>query len=89
MPARAPTAYFLFAAEQRSKIQEELVAQKGEKVGVAAIAKAIGERWQQLSDSEKDQYKQLAAEKAEALRGTRYELLDLLGSSHRNQWRTC
>jgi len=69
MPPRAPTAYFLFAAEQRSKVQEELAARNGEKVGVAAVAKAIGERWQQLSDEEKDQYKKLAAEKAEALRG--------------------
>jgi len=64
---RGPTAYFLFTAEQRSAVQEELKSKatsENEKISVATISKAIGEKWRSLSDEEKQRYKDLAAEKA-------------------------
>jgi len=71
---RGPTAYFLFTAEHRSAVQEELkskAASEDEKFSVAAVSKAIGEKWRLLSDEEKQRYKDLAAEKAaEIAKGT-------------------
>ena len=61
MPPRGPSAYFLFAQEQREAVKSELEA-AGEKAGVAQVGKAIGARWQQLSEEDKAAYKQRAQE---------------------------
>jgi len=70
MPPRGPTAYFLFAGEVRESVQAEIAAENDGKANVAAVGKAIGLRWQQLSDEEKQRYKDLAAQKAAELKGT-------------------
>lgn len=79
---RGPTAYFLFTAENRSAVQEELKSKatsENEKISVAAISKAIGEKWRSLSDEEKQRYKDLAAEKAaEISKGTNLFFLIVL-----------
>lgn len=63
---RAPTAYFLFAEEQRSIVRDELVSKvEGGKVSVAEVAKVIGEKWRNLSDGDKQKYKDLAQKAAE------------------------
>jgi hypothetical protein len=60
MAPRGPTAYFLFAEEQRAAAKVQLEAQAGAKTGVAQVAKLIGSKWAALSDEEKDKYKQRA-----------------------------
>ena len=69
MPPRGPTAYFLFAGEVRTAVQEELAAGSDGKVGVAAVGKAIGQRWNALSDEQKRVYKERAAQMSKDLRG--------------------
>lgn len=64
MGPRGPSAYFLFAEEQREIVKAELQKHDG-KVGVAAIGKEIGARWQMLTDEQKKTYK----EKAQELKG--------------------
>lgn len=59
---RAPTAYFLFAGEVRPEIQADIAAQNDGKVSVAAIGKAIGLRWKQLSEEDRQKYKDKAKE---------------------------
>ena len=53
---RKVTAYFAFSAAHRAAVREELQAAAGPegKVGVAAVAQALGRKWQALDDSEKD-----------------------------------
>ena len=70
MAPRAVTAYFLFAEEHRASVRQELLdaAGEGQKVGVADVGKAMGDKWRGLSDEEKDRYKQLAQTKTEELR---------------------
>ena len=65
---RGPTAYFLFAEEQREAVKAELLARDG-KAGVAAAAKEIGALWGKLSDEEKQVYKERAQQKAQEVRG--------------------
>lgn len=69
MAPRAPTAYFLFAAEVRDAVREEIAAANGGKAGVAAVGKAVGERWKALTDEQKQHYKDVAADKARELKG--------------------
>lgn len=69
MAKRAPTAYFLFAAEQRSAVHQEISEANGGKASVALVGKAIGEKWQQLTDEERQHYKDLAAQKAAEFKG--------------------
>lgn len=70
---RAPSAYFIFGGEHRDAIKEELLAEKRKKVGdeakvsVADVAKEIGRRWKELSDEERQRYKDMSAEKAKEL----------------------
>ena len=68
-PPRGPTAYFLFAGEQREAVQQEIAAANEGKAGVAAVGKAIGQRWGQLTDDEKQGYKDRAAQKTAELKG--------------------
>eukprot|EP00889_Picochlorum_renovo_P005069 jgi/Picre1/32099/NNA_007447.t1 len=64
---RGPTAYFIFTGEQRPHVREKLLAERGgDKVSVADVAKEIGARWRQLSDDEKQKYKDAAAAAAAA-----------------------
>jgi len=62
-PRRGPTAYFVFADEQRGAAKAALVeaAGPGAKVSVAAVAKEIGERWRALGEEAKQRYKDAAA----------------------------
>ncbi|KAK9820321.1 hypothetical protein WJX72_008959 [[Myrmecia] bisecta] len=54
MAKRAPTAYFVFLEQNRESTRAEVVAAaSGEKVSVAVVAKALGEKWRQLSEEEK------------------------------------
>ncbi len=69
MAKRAPTAYFLFAADHRAAIQQEVSEANGGKASVALVGKVIGEKWHQLSDEERQRYKDLAAQKAQELKG--------------------
>jgi DNA-directed RNA polymerase I subunit RPA43 len=70
MAPRAATAYFLFAEEHRAAVRQELLdaAGEGQKVGVADVGKAMGDKWRGLSDEEKERYKQLAQQKTGELR---------------------
>ena len=59
---RGPTAYFIFTDEQRPHAREKLLAERGgDKVSVADVAKEMGTMWRQLSDEEKQKYKDAAA----------------------------
>jgi hypothetical protein len=77
MAPRGPTAYFLFAGEVREQVREEIAAVNDGKAGVAAVGKAIGQKWNALSDEEKQTYKDRAAQTSKELKGTprhKYEL---------------
>ena len=69
---RALSAYFVFAETARPAAAAELAAAAppGTKVGVAAVAKRVGELWKALTDAERAEWKAKAvakaAEKAEA-----------------------
>ena len=52
---RPPSAYFLFCADKRAEVKAELGGQS-----VTAVAKALGERWKQLTLEQKQQYEQTA-----------------------------
>lgn len=68
--SRAPTAYFVFANEQRAEVLKELAAQsENGKPSVAKASKVIGERWKALSDEERQKYKDIAAQKSAELKG--------------------
>jgi len=54
-PKRAPSAFFLFGASVRPALQKKL---KGKPV--SAVAKAIGEQWSKISDSEKAKFEKKA-----------------------------
>eukprot|EP00887_Chlorella_sp_A99_P005767 scaffold1.g5767.t1 len=60
---RGPSAYMLFANEQRAAVAAELKAAGG-KAGVGEVGKAMGERWGALTDEDKQRYKDLAVQKA-------------------------
>ncbi|CAL8461902.1 g1433 [Coccomyxa elongata] len=72
---RPPTAFFIFSEEQRESTRAECVAQAeaGAKISVAAVAKAIGEKWHALTDDEKAAYKEKALERAKAQASTAAE----------------
>jgi histone H3/H4 len=61
--ARAPSAYFIFCDEYRAQLQLELNEQQtdGTKVAVSAVAKALGQKWKELSEEERAKYKEQAA----------------------------
>ena len=54
---RPPSAYFLFCADKRAEVKVELTG-----LSVTAVAKALGERWKQLTAEQKQQYEQTARE---------------------------
>lgn len=70
---RAPSAYFIFGGEQRHEIREALLAEKRKELGddanvsVADVAKEIGRRWKELSEEERQRYKDVSAAKAKEL----------------------
>ena len=68
MPPRAPTAYFIFAGEVREDVQREVAEQNDGKAPVGLVGKAIGKRWSKLTDEEKQKYKDLSQQKAQALK---------------------
>lgn len=53
---RAVTAYFAFTDVNRAEVRAELqaAAAPGEKVSVATVAKALGEKWRGLDEAEKE-----------------------------------
>lgn len=65
---RAPSAYFMFADSARPGAAAELAAAAppGTKIGVAAVAKRVGELWKALSDAERAEWKAKAAAAAAA-----------------------
>ena len=52
---RPVSAYFLFCADKRAEVKAELAGQS-----VTAVAKALGERWKQLTAEQKQQYQHTA-----------------------------
>ncbi|CAI2379542.1 unnamed protein product [Moneuplotes crassus] len=56
-PKKPMTAYFLFMKEQRSVVKESNPDMK-----VSEISKELGKLWAELSDTEKEKFKNLAAE---------------------------
>lgn len=60
---RAPSAYFVFANEQRSVTKDELIAAATDKKApsVADVAKSIGHKWRELGEAGQQQYKDKAA----------------------------
>jgi len=69
MAPRAPTAYFIFAGEHRANIYAEIAAANNGKASVALVGKAIGEKWKELTEEQKQSYKDQAAQKARELKG--------------------
>lgn len=66
---KGASGYFLFTEEQRATARDELLRELGEgatKVSVAQVAKALGQKWKQLSDAEREVYKAKAQEQAAA-----------------------
>jgi len=57
-PPKAPSAYLLFAADERAKLKEE-----GKGLNFTEQGKEIGKRWGMLSESEKKVYTDKAKEK--------------------------
>lgn len=56
------TAFFLYAADHRAKVREEL----GDGCTVGDISKKIGKKWAAIDDDEKQKYQdQAAANKAQ------------------------
>lgn len=72
---RPPTAFFIFSEEQRENTRAECTSQAepGTKISVAAVAKAIGEKWRALTDDEKAAYKEKALERAKVEASTAAE----------------
>ena len=62
------SGYLAFANAKRNEVREALLAipENEGKVGIAKLGKELGARWRQLSDEEKETYKQLAIEQANA-----------------------
>ena len=60
---RAPSAYFVFANEQRACTKEELqaAAEDGKAPSVAKVAKSIGQKWRVLGEAGQQPYKDKAA----------------------------
>ena len=56
---RGPTAYFLFVGENRNAVRADL----GSEAKITEISKELGKRWKELSDAEREEWK----EKAKAL----------------------
>lgn len=68
---RAPSAYFIFSGERRDTIKQRLLAERADEsksVSVADVAKEIGAEWKQLSEEEKQVYKDKSNAIAEELR---------------------
>ena len=66
---RAPTAFFLFSEEQREQTKAECIAaaEPGAKISVAIVAKAIGGKWQALTDAQKAAYQEKQLQRAAEL----------------------
>ncbi|KAL9139288.1 DNA binding domain [Amphidinium carterae] len=67
---RAPGAYWLWLADNRERITKEI----GTKVG-PAVSKEAGKQWNAVSDSVKDTYQKMAAEKKEEMANAEAETL--------------
>lgn len=62
---KGPTAYMLFSEEQRPEVLAKLRAEAPDgKVAVTAVAKAIGELWNALSEEDKAAVKERAQQRA-------------------------
>lgn len=66
---RGPTAFFIFSEEKREQTRAECVAaaESGAKISVAVVAKAIGEKWRALTDAQKAEYHERAAQRTRDL----------------------
>ncbi|KAI5073487.1 hypothetical protein GOP47_0011500 [Adiantum capillus-veneris] len=73
-PKRAPTAFFIYLEDFRKIYKEEHPDVKG----VAAVGKACGDKWKEMSDEEKAPYVEKAAQK-------RAEYEKALASYHQKQ----
>lgn len=58
------SAYFVFSEIERKRTKEDLIAGGAEKVSVADVAKALGEKWRNKSDEEKRKYAEMAEKEA-------------------------
>jgi histone H3/H4 len=67
MSKRGPTAYFLFADDVRANVTSE-IRERGGKVDVAAIGKAIGVLWKELTEEQRQKYKDIAAGKSKEIK---------------------
>jgi DNA-directed RNA polymerase I subunit RPA43 len=67
MSKRGPTAYFLFADDVRANITADIRERDG-KVNVAAIGKAIGVLWKELTEEQRQKYKDIAAKKSKEIK---------------------
>ena len=79
---RAPSAYFVFASEQRSVTKDELLAAAtdGKTPSVADVAKSIGHKWRELGEAGQQQYKDKAAALAAEIAANRAETEDDTGT---------
>ena len=66
---RGPTAFFIFSEEKREQTRAECVAaaEPGAKISVAVVAKAIGQKWRALTDAERAEYQETAAQRTRDL----------------------
>ena len=62
MVRKAPTAYFVFSAEQREDATAQWRQENPDKakINVAGIAKILGEKWKALTDEQRQSYKDRA-----------------------------
>lgn len=61
---RTVSAYFVFCDKHRAETRSAILANTGsEKISVAQVAKALGEKWRTLSDEDKKKYQELAQER--------------------------
>ncbi|KAL3135648.1 hypothetical protein ABBQ38_006129 [Trebouxia sp. C0009 RCD-2024] len=79
---RAPSAYFVFANEQRSVTKDELLAAAtdGKASSVADVAKSIGHKWRELDTAGQQQYKDKAAALAAEIAANHAEAEDDSGT---------
>lgn len=57
--SKSKSAYFIFCDEHRDSAKAELSTQQT-KVAVSDVAKALGEKWKNLSEDEKQKYRDMA-----------------------------
>lgn len=76
------TAYFAFSNDHRAAVRQDLetTAEEG-KVSVAQVAKSLGHKWAELSEEEKQRWKNVAKERTEALATARADAAEECGAT--------